>query len=346
MRPRSGRRGDGVLARPHRDAERQPRYDRAMDAGVVPLEPVDALEVLILVDNVSDILLASSAVARRPPPTLDPLPDHLRAEHGYSLLVTIERGGSRNSLLYDAGWSRGTALHNLDVLGVKVNELRAIVLSHGHGDHHGGLQGMVSRVGRRGLPLILHPDAWLERKIVFPDGAEIPAPPPSHMDLDREGVRVIEERGPSLLLDGCVLVTGQVERKTDFEPGFPIQYRRSDHGWEPDYMVWDDQGVIVRVKDKGLVVLSSCSHSGVVNVLWNARRITGVDRLHAFVGGCHLTGAIMEPVIPRTLEEIGALRLDHVVPGHCTGWKAAQQLARLFPDAFIPSSVGTTLRFE
>jgi 7,8-dihydropterin-6-yl-methyl-4-(beta-D-ribofuranosyl)aminobenzene 5'-phosphate synthase len=80
-------------------------------------------------------------------------------------------------------------------------------------------------------------------------------------------------------------------------------------------------------------------------VLWNARRLTGVDPLHAFVGGCHLTGAIMEPVVPRTLQEIRDLTIDYIVPGHCTGWKATHELARLFPAAFIQSSVGTTLRF-
>ena len=311
----------------------------------VTLEPVDALEVLILVDNVSDALLAGSDVALRPAFSLNPARDQLLAEHGYSLLLTIERGGNRHSMLYDAGFTRRTAMHNLDVLGVKVNELRAIALSHGHADHHGGLAGLVSRFGRRGLPLVLHPDAWLDRKLVFPDGREIPAPPPSHTDLEREGVEVIEERGPTLLVDGSVLITGQVERTTDFEPGFPIQYRRRGHDWEPDYMVWDDQGVIVQVAGKGLVVMSSCSHSGVINVLRNARRLTGVDKLHAFVGGCHLTGAIMEPVIPRTMDEMSALSFDYIVPGHCTGWKATHDLARRFPSAFIQSSVGTTLRF-
>ena len=111
-------------------------------------------------------------------------------------------------------------------------------------------------------------------------------------------------------------------------------------------MVRDDQGVIVRLRGKGLVVMSSCSHSGVINVLWNARRITGVDRIHAFVGGCHLSGTLMEAVIPRTLQEMRALSLDHIIAGHCTGWKATHELARLFPSAFIQSSVGTRLRFE
>ncbi|MBO0683999.1 MAG: MBL fold metallo-hydrolase [Candidatus Dormibacteraeota bacterium] len=311
----------------------------------IDLQPVDALEVVILVDNLTDALLASRDIASRPRLTLDPGARHLRAEHGYALLLRVDQGGSRREILYDAGFSPDTALHNLDVLAADLRHLRAIVLSHGHADHHGGLAGMVSRAGRRGLPLLLHPDAWLDRKIVFPDGTETMAPPPSHNDLEREGVAVVEERGPTLLLDGCVLVTGQVERTTDFEPGFPVQYRRRGQDWEPDYMVWDDQGVIVNVRDRGLVVLSSCSHAGIVNVLRNARRLTGVEHIHGAVGGFHLSGAVMEPVIPRTMEEFKTVGPDWLVPGHCTGWRAVHQLAQLFPAAFVQSSVGTVLRF-
>ena len=311
----------------------------------IHLRPVDALEVVILVDNVTDALLASGDIAHRPRLNLDPVMRQLRAEHGYALLLRVDQGGSRQEILYDAGFTPHTALHNLDVLSSDLTQLRAIVLSHGHADHHGGLAGMVSRVGRRGLPLLLHPDAWLDRKIVLPDGTEIMAPPPSHNDLDREGVTVVEERGPTLLVDDCVLVTGQVERTTDFEPGFPVQYRRRGQDWEPDFMVWDDQGVIVHLRDRGLVVLSSCSHAGIVNVLRNARRLTGVDHVHGVVGGFHLSGSVMEPVIPRTIQEIATFQPDWLVPGHCTGWRAVHGLAHLFPAAFVQSSVGTVLRF-
>jgi 7,8-dihydropterin-6-yl-methyl-4-(beta-D-ribofuranosyl)aminobenzene 5'-phosphate synthase len=313
----------------------------------VTLTPVDAADVTILVDNYVDVLLPGTDVAQRAPLAWDWTErEQLRAEHGYALLLTVHREGRSESVLYDAGLGRDTVLHNMDVLEVRPGELRAVVLSHGHADHHGGLEGIIRRIGRRGMPLVLHPDAWKERKIVFPTGLELHMPPPSHNDLDREGVQVVEERGPSLLLDGTVLITGQVERVTDFEKGFPVQQARTaDGGWEPDIWVWDDQGVVVHVKDKGLVVLSSCSHAGVVNVMKHAQRITGIDKIYAFMGGMHLTGAIMEPAIAPTLDAVEAIAPDIIVPGHCTGWKATHLLSRRLPGAYIQPSVGTRFHF-
>src|SRR5215470_17934398 len=198
-----------------------------MMGAAVNLIPVDSADVTILDDNYFDLLLAGSEIAQRPPIRWDSFTSAaLRAEHGYALLLTVLRGGTSASILYDAGLARDTVLHNMDVLGLSVGDLRAVTLSHGHVDHHGGLEGMFQRIGRRGMPLVLHPDVWRERKIVFPTGVELHLPPPSHNDLDREGVEIIEERGPSLLLDGMVLITGQVDRVTDFEPGFPIQQSR------------------------------------------------------------------------------------------------------------------------
>jgi len=294
-----------------------------------------------------DLLLAGSEIAQRPPIRWDSFTSaSLRAEHGYALLLTVRRASESASILYDAGLGRDTVQYNMDVLGLSTGDLRAVALSHGHADHHGGLEGIFRRIGRRGMPLVLHPDVWRERKIVFPTGVEMYLPPPSHNDLDREGVAIIEERGPSLVLDGTVLITGQVERVTDFELGFPIQQARTAEGaWEPDVWVWDDQAVVCHVKGKGLLVLTSCSHSGVINVLRHARRITGIDQIYGLVGGMHLTGGLMEPLIPRTLAELATIAPSVVVPGHCTGWKATHELARQMPGAYIQSSVGTRLHF-
>ncbi len=311
-----------------------------------PLLPVDGLEVTILVDNFVDINLPSTDVAHRAirhydwserPP--------LRAEHGYALFLTVTRNGQSQSVLYDAGLGRDTVLYNMDVLELRPRELRAVVLSHGHADHHGGLEGVFRRLGRGGTPLVLHPDAWRERRLVFPTGNEVHMPPPSRADLEAEGVQVVEERGPSLMLDDTVLVSGQTERITGFEKGQPSQHARTADGWEPDPWVWDDQSVIVRVRDKGLVVMSSCSHSGAVNVLHNAQRVTGETRIHAFVGGLHLSGAAFEAIIPQTVTELARFNPAVVVPGHCTGWRATHELARLLPAAYLQTSLGTRLQF-
>jgi 7,8-dihydropterin-6-yl-methyl-4-(beta-D-ribofuranosyl)aminobenzene 5'-phosphate synthase len=313
----------------------------------VTLIPVDALDVTILVDNFIDILLPSTEVARRVPFIWNwSEREQLIAEHGYSTVITIHHDGRSESILYDAGLGRDSALHNMDVLDVRATELRALVLSHGHADHHGGLEGMFRRIGRRNLPLVLHPDVWRDRKVVFPTGVEIHMPPPNHNDLDREGVSIVEERGPSLLLDGMILVTGQVERVTEFEKGFPLQFARTHDGWEPDTWIWDDQAVVCYVKNRGLVVVSSCSHSGAINVLRHAQRLTGITRICAFIGGMHLTGGLFEPIIPRTIAELSAIGPAVVVPGHCTGWKATHEIARALPEAYVQSSVGTRLHFE
>jgi 7,8-dihydropterin-6-yl-methyl-4-(beta-D-ribofuranosyl)aminobenzene 5'-phosphate synthase len=219
--------------------------------------------------------------------------EQLVAEHGFSALVTVESGGSRSSVLYDGGMTPRGLANNLEVMEVDPTGLRAIAISHGHVDHHGGLEGLAARPGRRRLPLLLHLGAWRERKITFPTHSR------------------------------------------------PTQARAGD-GWEPDPLILDDQSLIVDVAGKGLVVVSGCSHAGAVNVLHNARRLTGRDPIVGFVGGFHLTGAVFEPIIEPTVAAFGVERL---VPGHCTGWKGIHRLAQAMPEAFVQPSVGTTLRF-
>jgi 7,8-dihydropterin-6-yl-methyl-4-(beta-D-ribofuranosyl)aminobenzene 5'-phosphate synthase len=317
----------------------------ASDARVVRLKPVDRAAVTIVIDNFVDVLMAGSEDVHRYLAYDFSDRKQLIAEHGFSALVTVESDGRRSSVLYDAGLTPDGLDRNLDVLGVPVKDLRAIVISHGHADHHGGLEGLFVRYGHRRLPLVIHPEAWRERKVVFPTGAALRLPPPSRTDIEAEGVQLVEERGQTLLMDDTVLVSGQVERVTDFEQGFPIHYARSAEGWEPDPMIWDDQNVIVHVKDQGLVIVSGCSHAGAVNVLRNAQRITGESRIAGFIGGCHLTGGVFEPIIEPTVEAFSAADVGRILPAHCTGWKATHLLARAMPTAFVQPAVGTVVSF-
>jgi len=314
--------------------------------GRIALRPVDSVDVTLLVDNSIDLLLPSDERAHRPPLAREWFEkSQLRAEHGFSALVTLRRQGSDTSLLYDAGLTPDTLSHNLDVVEISLDQLHAIVLSHGHGDHHGGLEGLIRRVGRKRMPLVLHPDAWKTRKVVFPTGAEMDLPPPEKKALERQDVELLEREGPSLLVRDSALVSGKVERTTDFEQGFPLHWARGASGWEPDKMIWDDQNLICHLQGKGLVVVSGCSHAGTINILRNARRMTGVDRVHAFIGGLHLTGGSYGTIIPRTVAELEAINPTYIVPGHCTGWKAQQEIGRRLPAAYLSPSVGTRFHF-
>jgi len=312
---------------------------------LLTLPAIDGVEITTIMDNALDLLMSSSPVAKRFPVHRELLSrNQLRAEHGVSLLVTALNQGKRETFLFDTGVTPDGALHNLALLGVDLSSIQAIVLSHGHTDHTQGLDGFLDQLGKRRLPILLHPDAFLKRRIVVNDNVSIDLPPPTLHDLEREGIELLVERGPSFLMNGTILVTGQIERTTDFEKGLKNQEAEIDGSWQPDPWVYDDQALVINVRNKGLVVITGCGHAGVINILRQARSQTGVERIYAVLGGFHLTGSLFEPIIPQTIEALQQINPAVIVPAHCTGWRATQRIAHTMPEAYTPNSVGTTFK--
>jgi 7,8-dihydropterin-6-yl-methyl-4-(beta-D-ribofuranosyl)aminobenzene 5'-phosphate synthase len=321
----------------------------------ITLEPVDELLVTTLVDNVYDALLQSDERTRRAPfsagaaaaPQFDggQTKVGLIAEHGFAALITVRRGDTTTSLLFDTGLSPDGLTTNADRLGIDLAAVQGVVLSHGHFDHAGGFAGLARKLGTRRLPMLVHPRAWTRRRLALPGREPEEMPTLSPRALDGEGFTVIERREPSLLVDGCVLITGEVDRTTEFERGMPPSHEGwTGDGWAHDPLVIDDQALVVHVRDGGLVVVTGCGHAGAVNIVRHALRLTGVERLHGLIGGLHLGGPAFEPVIGPTVAALTAFDPALVVPGHCTGWRAQHALAAALPAAWVQGSSGTTFR--
>jgi 7,8-dihydropterin-6-yl-methyl-4-(beta-D-ribofuranosyl)aminobenzene 5'-phosphate synthase len=306
------------------------------------LREADRLEVTILVDNYTDLLLLQSTeVAKRP---LLPPPEAPLAEHGLSCLLKVYVGSEEHVVLMDAGVSAPCLFHNVDILKVDLSKLESVVLSHGHFDHFGGLLGFLNSA-QEGISLVLHPDAFLRRRLNIPI-VERPVKMPvlDEKALKETGAVLHKTKEASTLASDLILVSGEVERVSDFEKGFPWAEAKIDDNWVVDPF-HDDQGIAVKVKGKGLVVIGGCSHAGIINTVKHAQKVAQTDAVHAVLGGFHLTGPIFEPIIGPTIEEMKKIGPDFVVPMHCTGWKAINQFAEEMPDQFLLNSVGTTYVF-
>jgi 7,8-dihydropterin-6-yl-methyl-4-(beta-D-ribofuranosyl)aminobenzene 5'-phosphate synthase len=322
----------------------------------IPLRPVRRVEITTLVDNALDVFAADAGPAKRYPLTSwprlpaaahqnDPGFDGPVGEHGFSALVEVETTEGRvNRLLFDTGVSPDGMVSNMRRLGIAPDSVAAVVCSHGHWDHTTGLDGFARALGGPAhLPVVLHPEFWSRRRITLPGREPWELPTTSRAGLEGLGFEIVERPEPSFLFDGSVLITGEVPRTTDFERGFAIHQALRGGRWKPDPLILDEQALVVHVAGRGLLVITGCGHAGVVNIVRYARTLTGIEHVHAVVGGFHLTGSLFEPVIAPTVEALAALAPDLVLPGHCTGWQAMHELANRLPAAFIPNTVGTHL---
>ncbi|GIF72395.1 MBL fold metallo-hydrolase [Asanoa siamensis] len=326
-----------------------------MEASVT-LRPVDGVHVTTLIDNYTDVLLPDEGPIKRwgavgsggrAAPVPDAISvagqtvDGLRAEHGFSALVELRVDGAARRILFDAGVTPDGLIGNLDRLELRPDSFESIVFSHGHFDHVMGLDGLVRRLGRTDMPVFLHPDFWRARRLVTGPDRAFELPVPSRSAIEGVGFQIIEGRQPSYLLDGMLLVTGEVDRTVPFEQGIPNHEALVDGSWQPDPLIHDDQALVLHVAGKGLVILTGCGHAGVVNIVRYAKRLTGISQVYAVLGGFHLRAG---PVVDSTVAALAAESPALLVPSHCTSWIAQQALATAMPAATRPNTVGT--RYE
>lgn len=318
------------------------------------LDAVDGCEILVLVDNVSDIL---STV---PDHVIPEIPNVLKAgarqlagcclccaQWGLSLIVTVRNGSGERSLLFDSGPEGHGVERNGKRLGVDFGKVEAAVFSHGHWDHVGGmltaLELISSANGGRKTPVHVNRGMFVERAMKRPDGSLLPFEDvPSPAQLEQAGGEVVMGDEARLLLDDLLYLSGEIPRVTPYEKGLLGQVRRTPTGeWEQDELILDERFVAVHLRDRGIVVFTACSHAGVVNVLRCARETFDPIPVYGVVGGFHLSGKYCESIIPQTVEDLREFDLQVIVPGHCTGWRAVHRLVEAFGEPrVVPSAVG------
>ena len=316
----------------------------------VRLEEVEKVEITTIIDNYTDRLIASSEpktklVTRAPLREGTTLTETPVAEHGLSLLIKLRKDNREHTILFDGGATKIGIRHNLRVLRIDLAGVEAIVLSHGHKDHYGGLGEIVKHITKEGVLLIGHPDAFLTRYREYSDGNVVKRGRLVERPLERAGVEVVKSKFPCLLASNLLASTGEVERLTDFEYIDPGRYIERKGKMVRDFIL-DDQSLVLNLKGKGLVVISGCAHSGIINSLRYTQKITQIDRVYAVLGGFHLTGRGFEAKTERTVTELRKIGPAVVVPMHCTSWKAMQRIYQAMPQAFVLNSVGTKFCFD
>jgi 7,8-dihydropterin-6-yl-methyl-4-(beta-D-ribofuranosyl)aminobenzene 5'-phosphate synthase len=322
------------------------------------LAQADRAEILILVDNVTDNLSSVPAYVETEMPRLWKRGLKLLsgrcmccAAHGLASAVTVWRGDTAHTLLFDTGPDDSVLGRNVERLGFDMGGIESIVLSHGHWDHSGAMLLALEMIqlsnGGRPVPTYMHPGMYRSRAMKAADGSMRPfADVPSQAQLEQAGALVVNAIEPQLILDDLFYVSGEIPRVTAFETGMQGQHRRTldGQGWEPDPLVIDERFIAVSVKGKGVIVLTACSHAGVVNVMTHARECFAGETLYGVLGGFHLSGG-NERIIPETVAELRAFELKLIAAAHCTGWRAVNALADAFGDAVAPAAVGKVYRF-
>lgn len=305
---------------------------------------VDGTYLAVLPDRRNETILVERTRRPRSP--------SLVAEHGLAYHVASERGGEQRQMLLDFGLTSQSLFTNLSLLEIQPDQADALVLSHGHGDHYGGLLALAERTpawAERKVPFFVGgDDTFCRRWTVDSQGKPLRSEQLQRAEVEDRGLRVIVANKPTIVC-GHVLLSGQIPRVTEFETGLPNARLEVGANSAPTRELVPDPFVgeiaaIYAVRDRGLVVISSCGHAGIINTIRHAQHVTGLERVHAVVGGWHLADAT-EDATNRTVRALVELAPDYFIPMHCTGFSTMARLERALPGRVIEPSVGTRVIF-
>jgi 7,8-dihydropterin-6-yl-methyl-4-(beta-D-ribofuranosyl)aminobenzene 5'-phosphate synthase len=338
----------------------------------VSVPTVERLVLTNVVDNVYDVFakggeLPGLFVQRAPLALGGGTP--LRAEHGLAFHLESTRGDERREVLLDFSFTDEVLFENYRALGVDPARADALILSHGHLDHYGALP-VLSRTAERkrkaGLQLYAGgEDTFCHRIVLRPDGTRLDYGQLDRSELEAQGLSVILAKEPTVVA-GHAFISGQIPRLTEFEKALPgarliagptdsacaasLHFAPGDLKVEtrPGELVVDEfRGEIAtayHVKDRGLVVISSCGHAGIINSVRQLQRASGIERVHAVVGGFHLAPA-PEEIVRSTVDELSRIDPDYILPMHCTGFNTLVAIDRQMPQKLILPSTGTRVIF-
>lgn len=267
----------------------------------------------------------------------------LYAQHGISFLLDIRAKSARKRVLFDVGQSAEPILHNMEIMGIDPKAIDMVFLSHCHYDHTGGLVEMLKAIRKKDIPIVAHPKIFRVNLAIFPYLRHAGLKENTKGEVERHGGRWILVKNTMRLMEG-VMTTGEISReeRVDFEKEATSFYSVENGELAEDSML-DDVSLVIRTPS-GLVVISGCSHAGIVSIIKKSMEISGSEKVKAVIGGFHLIDAgkeRMEKVI-KSFENLG---VEKIYTGHCTGLEAECRLLNAFGENFEKLCCGKVMEF-
>jgi len=263
-------------------------------------------------------------------------------QHGTSFLLEGVSQRDMKRILVDVGQNSDALLSNMRTMGISPSIIDTIVLTHCHYDHTQGIARVLGEIGKKDVQVIAHPSIFRLHFVTQPYPRHVGIMPgDSKEEIEKAGGSLSLTKAPFVIMPGIV-TTGEGKRQTDFEE-VRIGLKTIENGMIVDDLVLDDISVVANVKDKGLVIVTGCSHAGIINIANQAIEVSGGNKIEGIIGGLHLVEA-SGTVIKRTVDELSQLNIVWISAGHCTGFKAQVELYRAFGERFSPLHTG--MQFE